>query len=102
MPLYNNRRRYMALWSPVRGMPSGYVVEAKNQTLNLLRQHPEAVLNFLPWSERGRVVRAGYLTGRKIKRAQRLGPRFHQHGALHHSGNPARTAAATTASPPST
>jgi flavin reductase (DIM6/NTAB) family NADH-FMN oxidoreductase RutF len=67
----------MAWWTPISKEPFRLLLamDQKNYTLRLLRAHHEAVLNFLPWSERERVVRAGYLSGRKVKKAARLG--FH-------------------------
>jgi flavin reductase (DIM6/NTAB) family NADH-FMN oxidoreductase RutF len=67
----------MAWWTPISKEPFRFLVamDRKNHTLSLLREHREAVLNFLPWTERERVVRVGYLTGRKVRKAERLG--FH-------------------------
>jgi flavin reductase (DIM6/NTAB) family NADH-FMN oxidoreductase RutF len=67
----------MAWWTPISKEPFRFLIamDRKNHTLSLLREHREAVLNFLPWTERERVVRAGYLTGRKAKKVERLG--FH-------------------------
>jgi flavin reductase (DIM6/NTAB) family NADH-FMN oxidoreductase RutF len=67
----------MAWWTPISKEPFRFLVamDRKNHTLSLLREHREAVLNFLPWTERERVVRTGYLTGRKVRKAERLG--FH-------------------------
>jgi flavin reductase (DIM6/NTAB) family NADH-FMN oxidoreductase RutF len=67
----------MAWWTPISKEPFRFLIamDRKNHTLSLLREHREAVLNFLPWTESERVVRAGYLTGRKAKKVERLG--FH-------------------------
>ena len=43
-----------------------------NHTLKLLREHKEAALHFFPWSAREWVVRAGYISGRDMNKAQRL------------------------------
>lgn len=43
-----------------------------NYTLTLLQEFQEAALHFMPWSERERVVRAGWLSGRDMNKAQRL------------------------------
>jgi flavin reductase (DIM6/NTAB) family NADH-FMN oxidoreductase RutF len=61
-------------------------MDRKNHTLNLLREHREAVLNFLSWTERERVVRAGYLTGRKGKKIERLGIHLTPAQRLKHTG----------------
>lgn len=44
-----------------------------NHSLLLLKKHREAALHFMPWSERERVVRAGYLSGRDVNKAELLG-----------------------------
>ncbi|MCK7475815.1 MAG: hypothetical protein MZV49_25280 [Rhodopseudomonas palustris] len=43
-----------------------------NHTLKLLREHNEAALHFFPWSAREWAVRAGYISGRDVNKAQRL------------------------------
>jgi len=43
-----------------------------NHTLKLLREHNEAALHFFPWHAREWVVRAGYISGRDVNKAQRL------------------------------
>ncbi|BAW02904.1 conserved protein of DIM6/NTAB family [Thermus thermophilus] len=65
----------MAWWTPVSKSPFRFLlaVDRKNHTLSLLRELSEAALSFLPWEERAWVVRAGYLTGRKGRKAERLG-----------------------------
>ncbi len=67
----------MAWWTPFSKAPLRFViaVDRKNHTLSLLREHREAVLNCLPWIERERVVRTGYLTRCKTNKVERLG--FH-------------------------
>jgi flavin reductase (DIM6/NTAB) family NADH-FMN oxidoreductase RutF len=78
----------MAWWTPISKEPFRMLIamDRKNHTLNLLREHQEAVLNFLPWSEREFVVRAGYLTGRKVKKAERLGFHLIPAQELKHTG----------------
>jgi len=44
-----------------------------NHSLLLLKKYKEAALHFMPWSEREKVVRAGYLSGRDVNKAQVLG-----------------------------
>jgi flavin reductase (DIM6/NTAB) family NADH-FMN oxidoreductase RutF len=44
-----------------------------NYSLTLLRKYKEAALHFMPWSERQRVIRAGYLSGRDGSKAEKLG-----------------------------
>jgi flavin reductase (DIM6/NTAB) family NADH-FMN oxidoreductase RutF len=78
----------MAWWTPISKEPFRFLVamDRKNHTLSLLREHREAVLNFLPWTERERVVRAGYLTGRKVRKAERLGFHLTPAKQLKHTG----------------
>jgi flavin reductase (DIM6/NTAB) family NADH-FMN oxidoreductase RutF len=78
----------MAWWTPISKEPFRLLIamDRKNHTLSLLREHREAVLNFLPWTERERLVRAGYLTGRKGKKAERLGVRLTPAQQLKHTG----------------
>lgn len=44
-----------------------------NYSLGLLKKHKEAAMHFMPWSERERVVRAGYISGRNTNKAALLG-----------------------------
>jgi flavin reductase (DIM6/NTAB) family NADH-FMN oxidoreductase RutF len=78
----------MAWWTPISKEPFRFLIamDRKNHTLSLLRKHREAVLNFLPWTERERVVRAGYLTGRKVRKAERLDFRLIAAQQLKHTG----------------
>jgi flavin reductase (DIM6/NTAB) family NADH-FMN oxidoreductase RutF len=78
----------MAWWTPISKEPFRFLIamDRKNHTLSLLRESQEAVLNFLPWTERERVVRAGYLTGRRGKKPERLGFRLIPARQLKHTG----------------
>jgi flavin reductase (DIM6/NTAB) family NADH-FMN oxidoreductase RutF len=78
----------MAWWTPISKEPCRFLiaVDRKNYTLSLLREYREAVLNFLPWTERERVIRAGYLTGRKVKKVERLGFHLTPARQLKHTG----------------
>ncbi|MCU0485648.1 MAG: flavin reductase [Anaerolineales bacterium] len=44
-----------------------------NHSLGLLKKHKEAAMHFMPWSDRERVVRAGYISGRNVNKAETLG-----------------------------
>jgi flavin reductase (DIM6/NTAB) family NADH-FMN oxidoreductase RutF len=44
-----------------------------NHSLTLIKKYKEAALHFMPWSERQRVVRAGHISGRRVKKAEELG-----------------------------
>jgi flavin reductase (DIM6/NTAB) family NADH-FMN oxidoreductase RutF len=78
----------MAWWTPISKEPFRLLIamDRKNHTLSLLREQQEAVLNFLPWSERERVVRAGYLSGRRARKAERLGFHLTPAQQLKHTG----------------
>ena len=47
-----------------------------NHSLGLLKKHKEAAMHFMPWSDRERVVRAGFLSGRNTDKAETLGFRL--------------------------
>lgn len=65
----------LAWWTPVSKEPFRFLlaIDRKNHTLLLLRELGEAALSFLPWEERAWVVRSGYLSGRRVDKASRLG-----------------------------
>ena len=65
----------VAWWTPASKEPFRFVVaiDRRNHSLELLRRCGEAALHFLPWSERERVVRAGYSSGKKRDKASKLG-----------------------------
>jgi len=68
----------IAWWTPVSKEPFRFLLamDRRNYSLELLRELGEAALHFLPFAERERVVRAGYLSGRRIRKAERLGFRL--------------------------
>lgn len=65
----------LAWWTPVSKEPFRllFAMDRENHTLLLLRELGEAALAFFPWEAREWVVRAGYLSGRKVRKAERLG-----------------------------
>jgi len=65
----------LAWWTPVSKEPFRFLlaIDRKNHTLFLLRELGEAALSFLPWEERAWVVRSGYLSGRRVDKAEKLG-----------------------------
>ena len=65
----------VAWWTPISKQPFRFLiaVDRINHSLALLREHREAALHFFPYADRERVVRAGYLTGRRTNKAVRLG-----------------------------
>ena len=48
-------------------------LENSNHTLKLLRETGEATFNFMPWSERQKVARAGWISGRDYNKAEEIG-----------------------------
>ena len=65
----------MGNWTVISKNPFRFLIamEAGNHSLILLKKYKEAALHFMPWSERERVVRAGFLSGRDGSKAERLG-----------------------------
>ena len=65
----------MGYWTVISKDPFRFLIAmgVGNHSLTLLKKHKEAALHFMPWSERERVVRAGYLSGRNVNKAETLG-----------------------------
>ena len=65
----------MGYWTVISKDPFRFLIcmQLGNHSLILLKKYKEAALHFLPWSERQRVVRAGYLSGRDGNKAEKLG-----------------------------
>ena len=85
----------LAWWTPVSKEPFRllFALDRKNHTLSLLRELKEAALSFLPWEEREWVVRAGYLSGRRVRKAERLGVALRQARRLAHTRVPEKALA---------
>ena len=68
----------LAWWTPISKDPFRLLIamDRQNYSLELLREHGEAALHFMPWPDRKRVVRAGYQTGKETNKAQALGFRL--------------------------
>ena len=47
-------------------------MQVGNHSLTLVRKYQEAAIHFMPWSDRKRVVRAGYLSGDFTNKAERF------------------------------
>lgn len=64
----------MGNWMVISKNPFRFLIamEAGNHSLILLKKFKEAALHFMPWSERERVIRAGYLSGRDVNKAELL------------------------------
>lgn len=65
----------MGYWTVISKDPFRFLIcmQVGNHSLSLLRKYKEAALHFFPWSERERVVKAGYVSGRNVNKAQMLG-----------------------------
>ena len=65
----------IAHWMVISKDPFRFLVAMQlgNHSLTLLRKHQEAAIHFMPWSDRERVVRAGYMSGDFTNKAERLG-----------------------------
>jgi len=65
----------IAHWMVISKEPFRFLIAMQlgNHSLTLLRKHQEAAIHFMPWSERERVVRAGYMSGSFTNKAERLG-----------------------------
>ena len=65
----------IAHWMVVSKEPFRFLIAMQlgNHSLTLLRKHQEAAIHFMPWSDRERVVRAGYMGGNFTNKAERLG-----------------------------
>ncbi|WP_105317171.1 flavin reductase family protein [Thermus tenuipuniceus] len=80
----------MAWWTPVSKEPFRFLfaMDRENHTLILLRELGEAALTFLSWEERDWVVRSGYLSGRRVRKAERLGVDLRPARKLRHTQVP--------------
>ena len=65
----------MGYWTVVSKEPFRILISMGlgNYSLDLLRKYGEAALQFMPWSEREKVVRAGWISGRDFNKSERLG-----------------------------
>lgn len=65
----------IAHWMVISKEPFRFMIAMQlgNHSLTLLRKYQEAAIHFMPWRERERVVRAGYMSGDFTNKAERLG-----------------------------
>jgi flavin reductase (DIM6/NTAB) family NADH-FMN oxidoreductase RutF len=65
----------MGYWTVISKDPFRFLIcmGVGNHSLLLLKRYKEAALHFMPWSRREQVARAGYLSGRDVKKAGALG-----------------------------
>ena len=62
-------------WTVISKEPFRFLIAMQlgNYTLGLVRKYQEVALHFFPWNDRQRVVRAGYLSGSQVNKAQKIG-----------------------------
>lgn len=77
----------MGYWTLISKDPFRMMISmgVGNHSLTLLKKYKEAALHFMPWSERERVVRAGYMSGRDVNKAELLGYSLHPAEKLQHT-----------------
>jgi flavin reductase (DIM6/NTAB) family NADH-FMN oxidoreductase RutF len=65
----------MGNWTVISKTPFRFLIAmgVGNHSWLLLKKYKEAAMHFMPWSERERVVRAGFISGRDTNKADRLG-----------------------------
>lgn len=65
----------IAHWMVISKEPFRFLIAIQlgNHTLTLLQKFKEAAIHYMPWSERERVVRVGYMSGNFTNKAERLG-----------------------------
>ena len=65
----------IAHWMVISKEPFRFLIAMQlgNHSLTLLRKYQEAAIHFMPWNDRERVVRAGYMSGSFTNKAERLG-----------------------------
>ena len=65
----------IAHWMVISKDPFRFLIAMQlgNYSLTLLRKYQEAGIHFMPWRDRERVVRAGYMSGDFTNKAERLG-----------------------------
>lgn len=65
----------IAHWMVISKDPFRFLIAMQlgNHSLALVRKYQEAAIHFMPWRERERVVRAGYMSGDFTNKAERLG-----------------------------
>lgn len=74
-------------WTVISKEPFRFLIAMQlgNYTLGLVRKYQEVALHFFPWRDRQRVVRAGYLSGSQVNKAQKIGFSLHPAEKLQHT-----------------
>jgi len=70
-----NNMMPIAHWMVISKEPFRLLIAMQlgNHSLTLLRKFQEAAIHFMPWSDRERVVRSGYMSGDFTNKVERLG-----------------------------
>jgi len=65
----------MEYWTLVSKDPFRFIISmgVGNHSLSLIRKYQEAAIHFMPWQEREKVARAGWVSGRDVNKADYLG-----------------------------
>ena len=65
----------MGYWTLVSKEPFRFLISmgVGNYSLSLIRKYGEAAIHFMPWSQREKVVRAGWVSGRDVNKAEYVG-----------------------------
>lgn len=65
----------LGYWTVISKNPFRFLISmgVGNHTLTQLKKYKEAALNFMPWSERERVVKGGFISGRDVNKRDVLG-----------------------------
>jgi flavin reductase (DIM6/NTAB) family NADH-FMN oxidoreductase RutF len=74
-------------WTVISKNPFRFLISmgVGNHSLTLLKKYKEAALHFMPWETRETVIRAGYLSGRSLNKAEKLGFELQPAHALKHT-----------------
>lgn len=64
----------MGYWTVISKSPFRFLIcmGVGNHSLTLLKKYQEAALHIMPWADRERVVRSGYISGRDKNKAEAL------------------------------
>lgn len=82
-----NNMMPMGYWTVISKNPFRFLIcmGVGNHSLTLIKKHQEAALHFMPWSDKERVVRAGYISGRDSDKAAELGFTLRPASRLQHT-----------------
>lgn len=82
-----NNMMPLGYWTVVSKEPFRFLISmgVGNHSLKLIEEFQEAALHFMPWSDRQRVVRAGWVSGRDMDKAERLGFKLRPAEKLEHT-----------------